>query len=353
MLPGLILCIALGQCPGGFCPAPPLPSPPRQSIDPSPAVRVHTYLNQRFTGIASGVVIPQQPDGQWYVLTAGHVAEDADRYIIRWEDGQAVWATLAARDAANDLAALRLTSFPPNPKYVEIADEDPQPGTPVKWLGWRGESRRWESGRGIVRHVTADGDSIIWQATAGEVCSGMSGGPVWTDEGLVGVISAHAIHNRREGMGPRLGCIRRFLQRLCPGRRVQPLPPAPPMPIEPPPNPLPVPEPAPTPAPELDYDRLARAIIEQLDLSQLQGPPGPPGPAGQDGSDGTQGPPGPTGPPGSDAPPVSAWTDEQIAELAKRLPPIHFRVLNTKTGETQEDKARLGEGLIIRLNPVE
>lgn len=331
-------------------------SPVSQKI--SPAVRVHTYApGSRFTGIGSGVVIPKQSDGHWYVVTADHVISGAERCVIRWQSGQAVWATVAGRDTARDVAALRLAELPEGATYMPIAEREPAHGDKLTWRGWHGSRREWVTGVGFLRQTVNNGNWWLWDIRAGDVRPGMSGGPVWTKEGLVGIISAHGTPGR-EGLGPGLASVRQFLRRICPpgaecpqtpGPSPAPLSPAPiPDPIpDPTPIPIPIPDPAPTPAPELDYDRLARAIVEQLDLSQLQGPPGPEGPSGRDGND------GPQGPPGTPARPSSEWTDEEVAELARRLPPIHFRVLNTRTGETQEDKAHLGEGLIIRLNPVE
>lgn len=65
--------------------------------------------------------------------------------------------------------------------------------------------------------------------------------------------------------------------------------------------------PSPAPLPELDYEKLAAAIIAQH-ADKLQGPPGPPGKDGRDGKDGAAG----------DAPAIDA---RQIAaEVVKQLP---------------------------------
>jgi hypothetical protein len=89
-------------------------------------------------------------------------------------------------------------------------------------------------------------------------------------------------------------------------------------------------------APEINYDLLAAAVIQRLDLEALRGPRGEDGPQGPPGPPGEQGPPGERGETGAAGPTPAIDVDALAAKIKAMLDdePL-FSVVhkNPKTGE--------------------
>lgn len=118
-----------------------------------------------------------------------------------------------------------------------------------------------------------------------------------------------------------------------------------------------------SPPPSVDPDKIAEAIIAAIASDPRfkgpQGAPGSPGAPGPKGSDGKDGERGPVGAPGA-SPNIDIvvnqvmarmTTNESIAALAEKLPPIRVQVVDEAGKVVSSDVVSLGGVLTLRLKP--
>jgi len=345
---------AYGQCPGGVCPV----NQPQQQIralaQPSPAVvQINSTLGDS-TLHGTGSIVSIR-NGTATILTCAHIFKAKCAPSVRYADGLSSPAKIISIDAANDTAILQARSSPVA-KYMEF-DESPQVGSIVSWCGY--PSSGYTSGAGRV--LGYRGDDLVFE---GNVPEGTSGGPVYTSRGIVAVLSECDKPNDGSRGWRTYGPCSQILRRLLPPYRrptttviVQQQQQPKDIAVLPIPDPC---EPAagenttmPT-APETSgLDARLERIEAMLDaLAKKPSPPGPAGPQGPPGKDGKAGAVGPNGSPGMTVGfSVGSLSEDQIAALAARLPPIHVQVI--KDGEILEtEDVFLGGTLPLRLVPV-
>ena len=261
-----------------------------------------------------------------YILTAAHVVKDRKKNdshaVVVYANDGAFYATVLACDKTWDVAILRISD--PKVKPLALADNPPKPGDSVECNGFSNGVYRYA--RGPMTQFVAPGKDLPFEWMEVKVASrpGDSGGPIVNTKGrIVGLINGT---DGRITAGPCLPRIRKIVDGLL-GRRPPSLPlrgrlptnPVIPV-IYPPslPEPLPVVPPVMT---EIDYDKLAVAVLKQINPDDFRGPVGPAGLAGLSGRRGprgalgTSGPTGPQGPSGS----YSDLSEEEMLDLANRI----------------------------------
>jgi len=155
------------------------------------------------TGLGSGVSIKYK--GNYYVLTAGHMAEnDTDELYLYENDNMICELEIVKKDYkggaisenSNDLLLLRPVNRNIQPKYyTEIAEIEPVTGTEIYVVG---------NPMGIEDVIT-DGRNIIYQGNFMYVIAttyfGNSGGGIYNYDGkLVGIMSHIANLKPKEGL---------------------------------------------------------------------------------------------------------------------------------------------------------
>jgi S1-C subfamily serine protease len=299
LLPGA----AFGQCGPEGCPSGSWGSASSEQLAPQrPTIADCVVLIQgEDGGSGAGTAIDYRND-QVIILTCRHVCEAAGRPTVVFRDGRRISGAILVMDSAADLA---LVSAPCSnkPPLCTVADAEPQPGQRLWKVGYAGRQLNVTTGP-IVRVLDRD----LWIHT--RCRPGDSGGGLFDDQGrVVGVCEAYLTDQPEVGVGVRLVCIRRFLDRWAQQRIERRKLPTPP-------NIGPIP-----PRPSTDTSA-ALAAIDRLN-QQLQGlqakldafrpEPGLAGPPGQ------QGPPGPPGPPGTSA---------DTADLRNRLAALEQKFNN-------------------------
>jgi len=136
-------------------------------------------------GAGSGFVYDDR-----HVVTNAHVVGDVDRVDVRFSDGDWRVGTVAGTDAYTDLAVLRVDDLPATAEGLSVAENGPEPGTPVAALGNpMGLDGSITTGVVSGRNrsmATAEGFTIpdVVQTDAA-VNPGSSGGPLVTLDGTV------------------------------------------------------------------------------------------------------------------------------------------------------------------------
>ncbi len=263
------------------------------------------------------------------VLTVAH-AMTGKKVIVEFSNGTKSAADDYTTDKYDhDLAFIFLVT-PGSVKPARIAKVSPGPGSRVEIVTTGGPETRLRSFWATVKTV----DAAITEFDC-DVLSGDSGGGIFTSANEIMGIQSYGVDKiatgerwfAARGAGS-ASCsrIRGFLDRIVKARVGNCGPSGCPTPLYPsrsrpagaawrpafPGNkPAVVAEPAPkpldsrTPAPPykvqfgpplVDYDKLAKAVLLQIDLKALQGPAGPTGPAGRDGTAGRDGETGKAGP---------------------------------------------------------
>ncbi len=155
------------------------------------------------------------------VLTCGHLFDEgAGTVVVSFADGTHYEAKLLKRDAAWDLAALRIA--PTKQQAVRLANEAPKVGEWLRSCGY-GRDGRYRCNRGQVRgYVRPQGTSSFETLElSGMARQGDSGGPIFNAAGeLVAVLWGT---NGRIVGGTYCGRIRKFLGGLLGGPRQIPL----------------------------------------------------------------------------------------------------------------------------------
>lgn len=388
------------------------------------------------------------------VLTARHCLDG--RISIRWSDGSTTAGEPTTDRTGADLGFIVASHVTIQP--LELSSAEPRPGEWLEFLGFGGpddQLRHWWGRLQDVSSRDEGGNAFADYSCA--VMQGDSGGPVLNQyRQVVGVITCGAgnpiaslgsAQTFASTGGPAYTTVAAFATRVnqrygglfiggvrggscgpsgCgpqsgggSGDWAYPPQPAPvpAQPQQPPPPLVPIPSPVPTPAPaqptgpqpqfsvSVDYDRLARVLLEYCAADpRFRGPTGPQGEQGNPGppailsAEETQrivntlyaamladarfrgsggeiseaqiealyqrlladpalrGQPGPAGPPGRDgnAGTSPAVDIEQLAAaVAPKLPPIYFRKVNAATGAelSPPEPVRLGEGFTFLLTP--
>lgn len=148
------------------------------------------------SGAGAGVFI--SPDG--VLLTAEHVVSGLDEIVVKLRDGRSLPGRVLRRDAARDIAVVRVAGAPES--CVPVAAAWPEVGAEVFSVGApAGDEFAFSVSRGIVSGApTVDGRKMI--QTDASLNPGNSGGPLVDAKGrLVGVVSGKIVGREIEGMG--------------------------------------------------------------------------------------------------------------------------------------------------------
>lgn len=314
------------QCANGKCPPRPTPSldiggwkAPAAKHNPA-IIRVYVNEGNGPSYAGSGTVFRQKGKVA-YVLTAAHVIKDRIKNDVTvWTGRQLYQATVLSEDRLWDVAVLRIA----DPRVIPIflADKMPSTGDSVECSGF-GPNGVYRYTQGPVTQFVSPGKDLPLEWIEVKVASkpGDSGGPIVNMKGrIVGLINGSDGHITA---GPCLPRIRRIVDDLF-GRRPPVIsPPARILPVNPPALPG-LPPVVPPAMSEINYDKLAKAILRLMDLDDFWGAAGPAGPQGSAGPTGSRGPKGENGEPGACGVPgavgtYSDLTGEEMLDLANRI----------------------------------
>ncbi len=334
-----------GGCPGGICPNPnppplsilegsqgwrrPLPpaaqrKPQQRAQHPAVVKIVSTRDDRAMQG--TGTVIDRRDD-KLLVLTVAHILHGGFQPSVMFADGHRSQAKILATEALWDCALL---STPARVKgsIIRLAEKPPATGEGVGWYGLG--QNAVNSGQEKVLGYNASW--LVCTHRPGSLRMGDSGGPIFTRNGLVGVISETEEGRPNVLRGVNCDWIRAFIRRRAPQWSGHPYPvTAEGTPKEPPPvvvddrtppaadpatpNPsipaaghpvTPSPPHAVTPSPppglleestppavraHIDEDGVVERIYARIeaDVEKFHGPAGPPGAAGPAGVAGAPG----------------------------------------------------------------
>ncbi len=143
--------------------------------------------------------------GTSYILTSYHVVQGMKRFRVSFPSGESYPGQVAANDANNDLALVRLLGMrPKRGGFVPDFGAQVQPGERVHALGYplgTKLSRRPSIVSGAVSATTGLEDNIAQFRMTAPINEGNSGGPVVSDRGLlVGVASAGLVRSGVENV---------------------------------------------------------------------------------------------------------------------------------------------------------
>lgn len=160
--------------------------------------RMRQYI---YEGAGSGVVISS--DGK--IVTNNHVIEGAGKITVRLSNGEEYAATLLGRDAASDLAVLKINKN--DLKYAVFGDSDTlQVGETAVAIGNPLGELGGTVTEGIIsakeRSIDIDGQVMTLLQTTAAINSGNSGGGLFNDRGqLIGIVNAKFADVGIEGLG--------------------------------------------------------------------------------------------------------------------------------------------------------
>lgn len=325
------------QCPPG---QPCIPStqwrvsPPRVAVAVNPAiVRVGSRYG-KITDYGSGTIVERRGKTA-YVLTCWHTLRDGrarDVFVVI--KGRRYTARVMHTDPLWDVAVLAIAD--PGIVPIPLGTTQLTKGQRIMAAGFGSGGYRQIAG--TLVGFSAPQSSAPFELMRVSVGSrlGDSGGPLLYRGRVVGVISTTS---GTYSYGPCLPRLRRILRAVLP-----PYPNRPavivPRPVVVVPVQPPSPPPIVTPAPEIDYDKLAAAVLKQMDMEALRGPVGLPGADGAPGSAGADGAPGLPGSPGADGVAGSGVTIDvaalavQVAKILDSEPLFQVVHRNPKTGKT-------------------
>jgi len=137
--------------------------------------------------------------GNGGVITCYHVVADATRIQLVLNDGREINAELVMRDAANDIALLRVESGHMLPPALSISTEIPSLGSDVFTVGYphadlMGTSPKVTTGK--INAITGIRNDPRFYQISVPLQSGNSGGPLFNMKGeVIGIVTAklHAI----------------------------------------------------------------------------------------------------------------------------------------------------------------
>jgi len=179
--------MALAQYDSGACPLPRSPScaqPGGQRFEDIPNRGVCRVIMGTGPQLSVGSGAAISGCEEWTaILTARHVVEREGAPVKAvFADGTTLTGKVAAVSRECDAAVVVVNGKAP--QLVAIATDPPKLGQTVYGGGFDGTHFGWQGWRGTLIRQSADGDYII----SGAARQGDSGGPVWTSDGLVGVI---------------------------------------------------------------------------------------------------------------------------------------------------------------------
>lgn len=223
------------------------------------------------TGRGSGVVIGKTRTNHWVIATAKHVVQGQQKVYIYAGNNWILAANAYPLPGEYDAAFVTL-AYDGEFKPVDISEDDAGNGEKMGFDGFVG-GLQYAKGTGTV-------ESVGVAVTNPGVKQGQSGGGVYVNGALVGIVNAYETARPERLLYAPMGEVRKACLRQwgCFWGRCRPRnPPVMPAP-SPAPTPIPAPSPAPTPIPG-DQTPLPDAPIPQA------GPAGPQGPPGADGKD--------------------------------------------------------------------
>jgi len=143
-------------------------------------------LNGGVQAVGSGIAI-SSTENECAVLTVSHLANrEGQKVRVKFRDGEVydgVVSVVSRGSGYGDSAVLLIKGKAPS--LVKFSEEDVSVGSTV-YVGGFGGDGVWRAWKSHIVGFTNDGNYII----AGGARQGDSGGPVWTEGGLVGLISA-------------------------------------------------------------------------------------------------------------------------------------------------------------------
>ena len=274
------------------------------------------------------------------IMSCEHVVRDRRTptdIVVSFPSGQSFRCREVTTKPGEELSAL-LIAAPPGITPVEIFAGGPTMGEPVRSVG----QCRASAGR-----VIPDANTQGWLVVSGHAQRSDSGGPILNAAGkLLGVLwGVDSYENPRRISGSSCTRIRAFLcdtdRKILPWHaKGLPCP----CPGIKPKESLPDEQPAPD---DLAAIRAELAALRKLVKSIEQGPKGADGATGERGLQGEAGQDGKS--PAIDIKAIiiaiMAGTEEELAALAKALPPIYGRPLDPPVGEKRFEEIHLGEHL--------
>lgn len=163
----------------------------------------NNFLLQEYVseGAGSGVIITS--DG--YIVTNNHVIDNASSINVTLADGTSYPATLIGKDAATDLAVIKIEATDltiavlGNSDGISVGDTVVAIGNPLGRLGGSATD-------GIIsaldREITIDNETMRLLQTNAAVNPGNSGGGLFNSRGeLIGIVNAKSSGSDIEGLG--------------------------------------------------------------------------------------------------------------------------------------------------------
>ncbi|MEG2489159.1 MAG: trypsin-like peptidase domain-containing protein, partial [Anaerorhabdus sp.] len=163
----------------------------------------NNFLLQEYVseGAGSGVIITS--DG--YIVTNNHVIDNASTINVTLSDGTSYPATLIGKDAATDLAVIKIEATNltmavlGNSDGISVGDTVVAIGNPLGRLGGSATD-------GIIsaldREITIDNETMTLLQTNAAVNPGNSGGGLFNSRGeLIGIVNAKSSGSDIEGLG--------------------------------------------------------------------------------------------------------------------------------------------------------
>jgi S1-C subfamily serine protease len=147
----------------------------------------------------SGMII----DKSGYVLTCDHVVGDSQAVTIVLMSGEQYEGSVIARDAATDIAIIRITGIIYGIPVIVLGDSDKvKAGEDVVAIGYSlGLEGRATISRGVVSAFRTSG-GVDYVQTDAAINPGNSGGPLINLKGeVVGIANFKLVHETVEGMG--------------------------------------------------------------------------------------------------------------------------------------------------------
>lgn len=140
----------------------------------------------------SGVLIDDQ-----HILTAAHVITNAEKILIRFENGEETYATVEKSSTIADLALLKINTKPAYAKPVKLAKNKPiDIGQRIFLVGYPfGIGKSLSSGNISAIHIEDEAfgavESIKYLQTDAAINHGNSGGPMFNEQGdVIGIVSS-------------------------------------------------------------------------------------------------------------------------------------------------------------------
>lgn len=140
----------------------------------------------------SGVLIDDN-----HILTAAHVVKNAEKILIRFENGEEVYAVVEKSSTIADLALLKINSKPSYASPVKLASNKPiNIGQKTFLVGYPlGMSKSLSSGNISAVHIEEDAfgavETITYLQTDAAINHGNSGGPMFNEKGeVIGIVSS-------------------------------------------------------------------------------------------------------------------------------------------------------------------